>query len=273
MRRVDFRPLKVAVSIDGSMYLRAGAGERVPAPYSFRWLLPAILRGRVLLWVIVGTVSLALIPFAFAAYAGQRTEHWLWAAAIFCCLPILRVMFILPVLTDATAFLLALVSATLAVTDHTVAAVVVALLAGGCRESAPVFAALWAWSPWPLLGVLGAGWWVKRPPPNDPSVPDFMREVLGNPIKTVFERRKEAWLDPFLYLFPWGGALVGLAAGTWQVIVTMAVAYAQLIVATDNVRLFQWAAPVLVVAAVDVLPVHWMPLLFVLTLVQNRNSV
>ena len=43
-------------------------------------------------------------------------------------------------------------------------------------------------------------------------------------------------------------------------------AYAQLFVATDTVRLYQWAAPVVAIAATSAVDPRWWPLMVVVTL-------
>ena len=67
---------------------------------------------------------------------------------------------------------------------------------------------------------------------------------------------------------PWGVCLAGLVGSDWRLWLVLAVAYAQLLIATDSVRLYQHAAgPVLAVAAAQVVPVAWLPLAVVVHVV------
>ena len=76
------------------------------------------------------------------------------------------------------------------------------------------------------------------------------------------------WLNPLVMVAPWGPLLLGLGALTPQLAVALALGYGQLVVATDSVRLYQWAAPVLALACVAVVPPVWLPL-FAVALVFN----
>lgn len=262
----------VPVSPDGRFYLAAGRGELVPKPYSLRWLMPWLLKGKTGRWVAASVLGFVMLPLAGALYFAQVAEHWAWATALLLCLPIFRTAWYFPVLTDVPAFVFSLLSAACALHGWIVPSVLLACLAGACRESAPVFAALWAWSPWPLLGVVAAGWWRKSCAPDDRSVQRFMQPLLKHPFKTAWAKRLEIGFEPLAYVFPWGGVVAGLALGGWQVWVTTAVAYGQMIAAQDTVRLYQWAAPVLCAAAVTVVPVDWFPVLFLLTLFHIRTD-
>ena len=53
--------------------------------------------------------------------------------------------------------------------------------------------------------------------------------------------------------------IVGLAGLDAQLAAALALGYSQLLVATDSVRLYQWAAPVLALACVHVLPTWALP--------------
>ncbi len=57
---------------------------------------------------------------------------------------------------------------------------------------------------------------------------------------------------------PWGVCVAGLFAGDASIlpmlVLTLVLAYGQLLVATDTVRLYQWGAPPLILGTVLVLP-------------------
>jgi hypothetical protein len=56
-----------------------------------------------------------------------------------------------------------------------------------------------------------------------------------------------------------------MARPSWQLGAVLVVAYGQCLVATDTVRLYQWAAPVMILQLA--LPVAWLPVLLVLHVV------
>jgi hypothetical protein len=129
------------------------------------------------------------------------------------------------------------------------------------RETGPVFAALWAWSPWPLVGVVAAGWW-RRSAKSEES-------WLVRPVHAAWELRRRIGLDSSLYVRPWGAALLGLAGPSWQDVLTVLVAHAQLVAAQDTIRLAVWAAPVLVLSAAKLVPLAWMPLAVLATAIHR----
>ncbi len=60
---------------------------------------------------------------------------------------------------------------------------------------------------------------------------------------------------------PWGVCLAALYYPSWQTVVVLVLAYAQLLVATDTVRLYQTAAgPTVALAAATIIPTQWLPL-------------
>lgn len=69
-------------------------------------------------------------------------------------------------------------------------------------------------------------------------------------------------------LGPWGVCVIGLAAlggaEHWWIAAMLALAYAQLLIAPDTVRLYQYAFPALVYATMLVLAMEWAMLAVVL---------
>lgn len=251
---------------DGVRYLALAGGERVPRPFHFRWLVPVVCRDAAWRWQAVTVVSVVLTAVA-AGLLAPSWEAGLAAGLMLVALPGIRYSLSAPVLVDAPALCLA---AWAGVAGDWWLAVVLACVAGACKETGPVFAAAFAWSPWPLVGlVVVAARALMRPGPDDP-----IRRV-----RTVTPQSELAWIarHPFragwkyhdwrspLMVLPWGGALAALGHLDWQVVVVLVLAYAQLLVATDTVRLYQWAAPVVCVAAATAVPVAWLPLLVVAT--------
>lgn len=220
-----------ALSPDGGYYLRPAA-ER-PRPYSLRWLAPAVLGGRPWAWAAVSAASIV-----GAAWLLPPRAAWL-----FLWLPMTALNVRLPVLVDAPAFLAALGSAWAASRGQTWLAVALGLLAGATKESAPVFAAAWSLSPWPLLGLLAAGWW-RRPAPAD-------QPWLERPWSSA---RRDP-LDWRRMLLPWGAVLpLAWAGAAWDRAtlsagVALVLGYAQLLRSMDDSRLYQWAFPAVAVLA------------------------
>ena len=156
-----------------------------------------------------------------------------------------------PVLTDAPAMCFAVLAALLPWPFN----VIVALIGGFARETVPVFAALYAWSLWPLIALIPIGAWALFAPEG--ADPIKRESWLARPFKTAMEFKHGEWREFGAMVTPWGGALAALAFPSPHLFATIAVAYAQLVVATDFTRLFVWAAPVVVLHAAQV-PVEWM---------------
>lgn len=252
----------MTISPDGHYYLLAARGIAVPVPYQRRWALPALLGPHVRRWALLTYASLALTPAAAWCYLQAHTSAPLVGAALLSALPgVWRCSLRFPVLTDAPAFALSLVVAALCSTPAWPLAIPLALLLGGTRESAPLFAALWAWSPVPLVGLLAVGWTHRSAPAAEPW--------LTRPIATALELRRRMGPDGMLYVAPWGAALLGFAGLDWRGWLTVAVAYAQLLTAQDTIRLYTWAAPVVVAAAAEQVPLAWLPVALAVTALQS----
>jgi hypothetical protein len=192
-----------------------------------------------------------------------------FAAVLLCALPgVWSASVRYPVLTDAPAFALALAVAALA-PGHPIHAALLSLALGATRETAPVFAAVWAWHPAPLVGLLAAGWFRKS------CAPDEAREPwLAHPVREALAIRGRIGFDPSLYLRPWGAALLGLVgAPSWQMVTAVGMAHAQLLVAQDAVRLTVWCAPVLVMRAAATIPPEWWAVAVLITLVYKDERI
>jgi len=260
--------MNVLVTLDGAHYLRAAAGHRVPSPYHRRYLLPAVLGPHPRRWVALTAASLAATPalaWLYFGAVGLTGGARIFAAALLSSLPAMRFPARFPVLLDAPSFAGALLVAWASYTLPWWAPLPLALLLGATRETAPVFAALWSWSPLPLLGLLAVGWW-KPCAPVPPGEP-----WLEHPFRSAWEMRRRLGFDGSLYVRPWGAALFGLGAPSWQMAITVAVAHAQLFAAVDAVRLAVWCAPVLCAAAARAIPPAWWALALVVTLVQREE--
>lgn len=259
------------LSPDEYYYYTAAAGQAVPVPYSRRWLLPRLIGPHPRRWRAVTLASFAALPLVATGYFRSRgLDGWalVFATALLCSLPGLRLPLKLSILVDAPSFVGALAVAWSTTEGPWWLTVGLSLLVGATRETGPVFAALWAWSPWPLVGLAAVGWWCSSVGPPKPDEEPW----LVHPYREAWQLRWQIGLDGSLYLRPWGAALAGLAAPSWQCLATVAVAHAQLFAAVDTVRLAVWAGPVLVLGAARVIPPALWPLAVVVTLVhQERN--
>jgi hypothetical protein len=257
------------LSPDGYFYLAAARREPVPRPYAHRWLLPFLLGPDPRRWAALTYVSLLATPAAAWFYFGAMgLVGWprAFATALLCVLPGVRACSLrYPVLVDAASFLWALSLAEAAKTSPAWFVIPWALIGGAMNEKVPIFAALWSWSPLPLVGLLGVGW----------SRPHALTEIpwLAHPAREAWKLRRALGLDGSLYLRPFGAALAGLAAPSWQLVATVLVAHTQLLAAQDTIRLTVWCAPVLVLGAARTLPPALWPLAVLVTAVHRDDRV
>lgn len=246
----------LAVSLDGGFYLDAGRGLDVPAPYDRRWLLPQLLGARRDAWAWVTGLSIAAGAPLVCAYAGGGTRG-LVAAVLYVGLPgLVAFPAAHPVLVDAPAFALALGGALAWRAGCHELGMVLAVMAGFCKESAPVFAAVFAWSPTLLLALL---------------IVRAARRWKAAPAVLAQHRLEHDYLEAARYLYPWGALVVlfplalGWDRATLQALTALAVGYGQLLIASDRSRLYQWAAPCVIALAVARMP-PWAPALLALHL-------
>lgn len=86
--------------------------------------------------------------------------------------------------------------------------------------------------------------------------------IAAHPIRAALAAHRGRWRDGWLMVAPWGACLLALhGTPTWPIVAVIVVAYLQLLVATDTVRLLHHAAgPPLAAAAAVTIPVAWLPL-------------
>ena len=248
---------------DSARYLTVHAP---PSPFHLRPLLPWLCGQSAIRWYLATWLGVALLAVGTATLA----PGWqgITAAALVLALPSVRFALTHVVLVDMAALGLATASAALMVNGWIVPAVILALLAGAAKESAPVFAALFAWHPLLLVGlIVPAIVKLVRKPGSD-----ILREpehawILAHPFKAGRKYHDRMVIDAMPVLVtPWGACVLALGAPSVQLFATLAAAYAQLLVATDTVRLYQWSAPVVAIAATSAVDPRWWPLMVVVTL-------
>ena len=250
------------VTPDGLRYLH----PHPPAPFHRRALLPWLCGTDPKRWIAQAWIGYALIAVGtFALVGGWQGVA---AAALVLVLPGIMLGLVHPVLIDTTALGLAVCSAALWVQGFEVLAVVLVLIAGAVKESAPVFAAVFAWTPVLLVGVAVAliiGW-IRKPGEPMAEMGKHHQWILEHPFKASRKYHDGVLksLSPIL-VYPWGALVVALAAPSWQLGAALALGYAQLLIATDTVRLYQQAAPAVAIAATTAVEPVWWPVLLVLT--------
>ena len=115
-----------------------------------------------------------------------------------------------------------------------------------------MFAALAAWSPWPLLGLAVPAirmlW--RRGKAEHPNV--------KTPFRYARTKQAARLLDPYRMVLPWGVCLAALWVPTWPMVLSVLVAYGLLFVAADSTRVYQWAFLPVCVTAAAIVPAGWL---------------
>ena len=245
---------KQQLSPDGLQYLAMGRNEAAERPFHLRWQLPFLLGDHQRRWRWATGAALILTGPALGLFllaAGCTLRQAIAGAALYVGLPgVFDTCAILPVLTDAWAHLLTILAAGATVAGYYNEAVLLALVAGMNRETAPIWAAVLAWHPAPLLGLFAPAmaWALLNAKPRA----DINR--LGNAIRF----HAHHWLDGRALLLPWGACLAALWAPTPQVLVALGLGYGCLLLANDTARIYQQGAAVVVLGAVSVIPADWL---------------
>lgn len=165
-----------------------------------------------------------------------------------------------PTCTDAPCLLLATLSSMLLPTNMPLA-IFCSCLAGVFHERAPVFAALYAWSPWPLIGLIGVQWWVKAGKPDGDGLVGrgLLYSIKAHrPYQDLLDGRA-AWTG-LRALLP-AAFYLGVSPRVWA---TFAVAMGTRIVGSDTSRFLMWAAPPMVLGLPELPP--WYIALHVITM-------
>ncbi|SEG86531.1 hypothetical protein SAMN04489712_119104 [Thermomonospora echinospora] len=252
-----------AVSPDGRRYLTAGSGRPVSLPFMLRWLLPRLCGDSLRRWRWCTTAHLVALPPLVTVWmapwvADDRLR--VIGGLLLCGMPgIWRIQLRWPVLVDGTAMAWALGSAICFQHGLWVPGIAAVLVSGCVKETAPVFAACFAWHWVALVGL--AAPLVRRLTGTIGEDLFGQPDLLKDPWRAGSLYHAGKWFDPLAMLTPWGaGLLAALSVDTRiapMLIVTVALAYAQLLIATDTARLYQWAAPPVVLGAVQVMPSRW----------------
>lgn len=206
--------------------------------------------------------ALILSSFAGIVFVAATLGAW-WQALLFVTLPGVWFCATRPTTVDAPSMALAWGSSLL-FPSHPVLACGLSAASGFIHERGPVFAALYAWSPLPLVGLVASGWW-RKPWPKDAD-PFVGLPSLRETIRA--HKRMQDWLSWGSYVMATRGvipiaALVGVPLSAWSALV---VATASRLVATDNSRIVLWGCPAMI-AAMHGVP-HWAVAVHVLSFVR-----
>lgn len=238
---------KSRTSYDSFYYYAASDGHRTPKPYCFRVLLPLVCGRRVWAWRTVAIISTILIGPMLVRYL-----HVLGYGRWWCVMGVVLWAGLYGVagehvthhiIPDPLAQFLSLMAATLYLSNHLLPATIIALLAMLTKEISPLFIALFAWTPLPLIvyPLLWMVWkWRGKSSTNNPH--------LHSPLVTVWQRRHSREELTWQYLVsPWGVVLpLALSCPNVQLLATLTASYGQLLLATDGSRLYMWAFPVVI---------------------------
>ena len=257
----------MTIGPDAWRYLALARGERVVRPFHLRWLLPAVCGESLRRWQAVRWCSWALAAGGMVAVSPSL--RGLAAAVLLISLPGAQGPPVCnPVGVDLPAMALGIWA--WAALEHGLWPVAVALivLAGCVKESAPIFAALWAWHPVLLVGLIPVGIRALTSRPGVDRLTEqnpTLRQVHEHPFITAWLAHREQWRDAWIMVAPWGACLAALYQPAWPIVAVLIVAHLQLLVATDTVRLTHTAAgPAVALAAAQVIPLAWLPLALVL---------
>jgi hypothetical protein len=227
---------------DGDRYTSGGAQ---PYPFHRRfcgwnpWMLRAAsLVGLAAMGTMMGDAKHALL---FVSLPG----FWFCAVHLTC--------------VDAPAMALALLAAV--VFPHNIyIAAGLSCLAGFVHERGPVFAALYAWHPFLLVGLVCVGWW------RSPAKSDKDKLVGHGLLSSIWAHRPyNDWLDWKVNVLalrglPFFAAYYGASP---RALAALAVAWASRLVGTDGARFIWWGSPLLIRELPDI--PWWLVLAHVVT--------
>ena len=253
----------MTVGPDAYRYLYAARGHPVPRPFHLRWLLPATCGDSLPAW---RWVRLASWPLIVAGFIGWQHAAG-WQAAVIGAVLLVGLSGIrgpdavIPVGVDLPATAVSLLACWALTGTHPaqiIGGLVLVGLGATIRETVPVWVAMWVWSPLPLLLlIVPLVRHLTATTGPDPLGVKF-DEIAAHPIRASMDAHRGRWLDGWLMLAPWGAVLLALHSPGLPLIAVLVLAYGQLAVATDTVRLLHHAAaPPAAAAAAALIPIEW----------------
>lgn len=259
---------------DAARYLAVAQGIKVPRPFNLRQLWPVVCGASPTRWWLLWGISWPITAAGFCLWRHTAGDSWPVAVAgavLLLALPgVLGPGAVIPVGVDLPTLALSMIGCYVFTLNPGAGCLVFVVAAAG-KETAPVWVAMWLWNPLPLVALVVplVGHVLYRTGP-DPLGAKF-DHIAKHPISTALAAHRGRWRDGWLMVAPWGATLAALYQPTPQLLVVLVVAYLQLLVATDTVRLYQNAAgPIMAVTAAQIIPYQWLPLACVLHVVWWR---
>ena len=249
--RLDERP---QLAPDSRYYVDLQQRKCVPSPFCFRLFWPAVLWWlRPAGWQVVVAVSLAVQGAAMSTLAGTPI-----AAVLLFGLPAgARFSVRCPMLVDAPT--LAAVLAAAAWLPHdwwwlAAGGFVVGLM----RADAAVWLAILVGSRLPVLLVGWAMWLSALSSARTASADHGDNLWITNPLGTALRARRGQWLNPGLMVLPWGVVLpLALLSPSWGLVGVLALGYLPLVGVSDTARAYHWAAPAVILIALQAPVPEW----------------
>lgn len=256
--RLDEKP---GLAPDSRYYLELGEGKRVPEPFCWRAGWPTFLGRlgkRARAWQAVVCLSLMVQGAAIANLAGTPI-----AAVLLMGLPGgARFSVRYPLLVDAPTLAALLLVAAWPPVHPLFGSFALALM----RENALIWQAVLTREWWPLAVLplaVGLGWLSSRRKPSEQAGDNLW---ITHPLRTSLAGRRGMWCSFALMVLPWGVVLpLALLSPSWELAGVLALGYLPLAGVSDTARVYQWAAPSLILIALQApVPAMAWPMLLIL---------
>jgi hypothetical protein len=257
----------VPLSPDGERYWAMGGGSVVCRPFYYRWLMPLLCKQSQFRWRMISELSVFLLIPASAFML------WCYGIPLYgCIVGCLAVMGLsgvwsfnksVPVLVDAPAMLSTVLAVSFSFLDWHFwpIAIMFSVLAGCIKETSPIFASAIAWNPVLLFGLIAPLIKKIRTVEGEDVclIPDAIF-AIHHPYQAGMKSHMHEWTDWRIMIAPWGGLLLASFAISLPLVVSVLLAYAMLLIATDTVRLYQWSWPAMLIAAFSLPSFLWIPI-------------
>jgi hypothetical protein len=238
--------MRLQVSTDGLRYLAMAEGLPQAIPYHLRWLLPKLLGIDARKWEILNQISIPTVAMLISVYAWLHGVDPVRAAILggmFMTLLFVRGFWgQYPILTDTPGMALSMLAAIVPGPW----CIPVAILGGCVRETVPIYAALYAWSPWPLVGLVAPALRLLWKPGVERD--ERVAGLLRNPWRTSWERNKKGWTNWKVMVSPWAGFLFAAFNPSWQLLWVYLACLAPSLRHHTIVRVYIMAVPIVAVA-------------------------
>ena len=253
--RLDEKP---GLAPDSQYYVDMMRGKPVPVPFCWRWLWPIFLTklGKsTRAWETVVLVSLMAQGAAIAHLA-----HTPLAAVLLMGLPGgARFSVRHPLLVDAPTMAVVLIYACTYVGEPLRwQAGAAGFALGLMRENAPIWLFVLTGQWWALVGgslgiALGS---LSSHRKASRAAGDNLWIV--EPLATSLAARRGMWFSPALMVLPWGVVLpLALLSPSWELAGILVAGYLPLVGVSDTARVYQWAAPAVILIAVQAPVPDW----------------